>query len=122
MRGSDSTSAPVYTAPSAPASAKAGKWAQLTGVYDSGHQSLTLYVNGVQTGQLSGVPPWSGAAPGPLRIGNAFPGGAGHAWDGKLSDACVFYGPLPATDVSVLYSGSSAHPHNGCAALYSLYP
>jgi hypothetical protein len=35
---------------------------------------------------------------------------------------CVFYGVLGPADVRLLHSGNSAHPHNGCAALWAKYP
>jgi hypothetical protein len=122
MPSTDSTSASVFTAASPPGSAKLAKWTQLTGVYNAPHGMLTLYVNGVQAGQVGGVGPWTAPADGRIRIGNLIPGGSTHQWWSGLSNACVFYGELQPADVTVLYKGNAAHPHNGCAALYAEYP
>jgi Concanavalin A-like lectin/glucanases superfamily len=122
MPSSDSTSAGVSTAVSPPGSAKLAKWTQLTGVFNASHGTLTLYVNGVQVGQVSPVSPWSAPGPGQVRIGNLIPGGSAHTWLGALSNGCVFYGVLQPADVTVLYKGNAAHPHNGCAALHAEYP
>jgi hypothetical protein len=122
MPSSDSASAGVSIAASPPGSAKLAKWTQLTGVFEASHAALTLYVNGVQAGQVNGVSPWTAPRPGRVRIGNLIPGGATHEWLGGLSNACAFYGPLQPADVTLLYKGDSAHPHNGCAAVYAKYP
>jgi hypothetical protein len=106
--------------PPLPGSARAATWTQLTGVFDASHGTLTLYVNGVQRGLFTGVSPWSAAASGPMQLANAFPGT--HAFAGRLSGACVFYGAVQAADVGLLYSGDVNHPHNGCAALFAKYP
>jgi Concanavalin A-like lectin/glucanases superfamily len=122
MPSTDSTSASVFTAASPPGSAKLAQWTQLTGVYNAPHGMLTLYVNGVQAGQVGGVGPWTAPADGRIRIGNLIPGGSTHQWWSGLSNACVFYGELQPADVTVLYKGNAAHPHNGCAALDAEYP
>jgi Concanavalin A-like lectin/glucanases superfamily len=122
MPATDSASATVLTAASPPGSAKLGKWTHLTGVFESAHGTLTLYVNGVQAGQIGGGGPWSGISKGRVRIGNEIPGGSSHDWSGRLSNACVFYGSLQPADAALLYKGDSAHPHDGCAALNARYP
>ena len=122
MPAFDSESATVLTAPSPPGSAKLGTWTQLTGVFDSAPGTLTLYVNGVQAGQIGGGSRWSGIGKDRVRIGNLTPGGSTHDWSGRLSNACLFYGVLQPADVKLLYKGDAAHPHNGCAALFAKYP
>ena len=122
MPSADSTTAGVFTAASPPGSAKLAKWTHLTGVFEATHGTLTLYVNGVQAGQVGGVSPWAAPGPGEVRIGNLIPGGSTHQWWGGLSNACVFYGPLQPADVTLLFKGDAAHPHNGCAALFAKYP
>jgi len=122
MPVSDSPAATVLSAASPPGSARLNRWTQLTGVFHAGHGLLTLYVNGVQGGQISNVPPWSAPARGRVRIGNLWPGGTAHDWSGRISNACVFYGVLQSADVTLLFKGDSAHPHDGCAALFARYP
>jgi hypothetical protein len=122
MPTTDSKSATVLTAASPPGSAKLGKWTHLTGVFESAQGTLTLYVNGVQAGQIGGGGRWPGITKGRVRIGNEIPGGSSHDWSGRISNACVFYGVLSSADVTLLYRGDSAHPHDGCAALFARYP
>jgi hypothetical protein len=117
----DAAAATVHSASSTPGTAKLGKWTQLTGVYDSVHGMLTLYVNGQQAGQVDGAIVWSFAGNGRVRIGNLTPGGSRHDWIGRLSNACVFYGALQLADVRLLRTGNASHPHNGCAALFDKY-
>ena len=121
MPVSDTVGASVVTAASPPGSAKLGKWTQLTGVFLGAHTSLTLYVNGNQSGQAT-VSPWSAPGTGRVRIGNLMPGGSAHDWNGRISNACVLYGALQQADVTLLHTGDVAHPHNGCAALFAKYP
>ena len=122
MPEADSKSVPVHQAQSLPGTAHTGKWIELTGVYDAAHQALTLYVNGIQAGQLIGAAPWTTPAAGPLRLGGVLPGAADSSWTGRISNVCVFYGALQPADVRLLYSGDSSFPHNGCAALQRKYP
>jgi hypothetical protein len=122
MPVSDSPAAKVLSAASAPGSARLNRWTQLTGVFNASHSELTVFVNGAQVGQVSNVPSWSAPAPGRVRIGNLAPGGTKHDWSGRISNACVFYGVLQPADITLLYKGDSAHPHNGCAALFAKYP
>jgi concanavalin A-like lectin/glucanase superfamily protein len=122
MPASDSSSAAILAASSAPGSARLGRWTQLTGVFNAGHGTLTLYVNGKQAGQVTSVSPWTAPGSGRIRIGNLIPGGSAHDWSGRISNACVFYGALQPADVTTLHTGDAAHPHNGCAALLAQYP
>jgi hypothetical protein len=119
MPSSDSASpATVYRATSASPVAT-GTWTQLTGVYNYTHQTLTLYVNGQQAGQATGVQNWTAPAAGVFRLGADGASTAQDFWDGQLSGACTFYGPLAASDVQTLYDNGSG---DGCAALYANYP
>ncbi len=108
LPASDSTSAVVSEATSSPLSiiGGVGQWTQLTGVFDSHFQTLTLYVNGQQADQLSGIAAWANPAGGPLTLGSS-----PVPW--YVSDACAYYGALSATDVASLYAPGS----DGCAAL-----
>jgi hypothetical protein len=81
-----------------------------------------LYVNGIQAGQFAEASPWTAPAPGPVRLGSVLPGATAPSWAGQISNACIFYGALQPADVRLLYSGNTAHPHDGCAALHAKYP
>jgi hypothetical protein len=96
-----------------------GKWVQLTGVFGATTATLTLYVNGVRKAQGTSwvAPPDTN---GIVRLGAGF--GGAHRWAGQLSNACVFFGSLQPADVTTLYKGEPAHPHNGCAAIFAKYP
>jgi hypothetical protein len=118
----DAPDAVVQSASSSPGTAKLGKWTQLTGVYESVRGTLTLYVNGSQAGQVDGAGAWLPGGNGRVRIANLTPGGSRHDWSGRLSNACVFYGVLLPADVRLLHTGNASHPHNGCSALFDLYP
>jgi concanavalin A-like lectin/glucanase superfamily protein len=109
----------VFKAMSPPGSAKLGIWTQLTAVLYAEHGQLLIYVDGVQQGQSSYSPGIGGGA---IRIGNLAPGGTVHDWNGRISDVCLFYGPMAGADLSILYRGDAAHPHDGCAALVAKYP
>jgi hypothetical protein len=122
MPVSDNAGAFVVIAISPPGSARLGRWTQLTGVYDSTHQTLTLFVNGVQRSQSGNAITWAAPAAGPMRIGDIFAGGTAHAWPGRLSNVCVFFGALEPADVALLHTGDATHPHDGCAALFAKYP
>jgi hypothetical protein len=121
MPKTDSKSAFVYRASSTPGTAHVSKWVELTGVFNASHGALTLYVNGVEAGQVTGAAPWTAPAPGPVRLGRMLASGAGSPWDGQISNVCMFYGVLQPADIKLLYSGNSTHPHNGCAALHARY-
>src|SRR3984957_3822237 len=116
MSEEGSTPPVVITVASAPGSAKLSSWTQLTAEFYAEHGQLLLYVNGAQQGQGIPYSPSNGAT-GYVRIGDVMPGGTTNDWDGRISDVCLFYGPMPASDVSLLYRGNAAHPHDGCAAL-----
>ena len=72
MPFSDSASASLAEAKSQPLSqiGGTGRWVQLTGVYDSHLQTLTLYVNGAQAGTVvHDVPAWASPAAGAMAVG-----------------------------------------------------
>jgi hypothetical protein len=97
-----------------------GAWTLLTGVYSGTAGTLTLYVNGTPAGpagQVSGVQPWASPAIGPARLGEDL---AGDVFPGYVTDACAFYGALPASVISS--SLWNAGNTGGCAALKSTYP
>ena len=132
MPVSDSSTAVMQSVRSAPGSAKTGAWTQVTGVYDATNQQLLLYVNGgdgVTAGD--GVPaastapltvlPWSAPASGVLRLGVNWTSGTGieNYFNGEMSAACAFYGPLAGPDIQTLYDGGAG---DGCSALFTQYP
>ncbi len=95
-------------------------------MYNATHQTLTLYVNGQQAGQASGVQPSGQPATGRLRLGEDM---SGDAFPGYVSDACAFYGvlsdsntpvaPETSSDIASLYDNGGG---DGCAILHSAYP
>jgi hypothetical protein len=131
MPAQDSGSAAVNVA-AAPASSAAGKWTQLTGVFNT-HSQLLLYVNGGDgTTAGNGSPaatatasPWPNPGTGVFRLGADWTssGGAAGFFNGSVSDACVFYGVLQTSasepDVQNLYHNGSG---DGCATLFAAYP
>lgn len=118
-----------------------GSWTQLTGVFNSSHDELLLYVNGGDGAQHPGLtgtaavgdgnPAASGPASkwpsagvgqaiGSFRVGADWTGTTlAHFFSGSVSDACAFYGVLNPSDVTNLYDSASG---DGCQALYTQYP
>ncbi len=123
MPASDSATAVVNAASSAPGTAKTGTWTQITGVYDATHEQLLIYVNGVAVGSTAAltVLPWAVPAASLWRIGSSWSSatGAENFLPGNVSAACAFYGPLAPSDVTALYDGGSG---DGCATLDATYP
>lgn len=117
----DQQGATNANAASPPGTAKLGRWTQLTGVFVAEHGVVLLYVNGALVGQAS-AQVWAGSPAGFVRIGNLTPGGTNHDWTGRISDVCLFFNALETTDITLLYKGDAAHPHDGCAALDAKYP
>lgn len=96
-----------------------GRWVQLTGEFEPVSLGITLDVNGVQRAQ-STVEVVPVADNGIVRLGAGFNGA--HPWNGRLSNACLFFNALPPADVTLLFTGDAVHPHNGCAAEFAKYP
>ena len=104
MAASDTTNDPSITVEAAN-TVVFGTWVHLTGVYDQVHQTIAIYVNGSPASPVGGVQPWAAPAMGPLRIGRVlFNGGAFNWWPGEVSDVCVFWGALDATQIGRVYS------------------
>lgn len=143
MPASDSSSATDYAAESPAGLVQPGVWTQLTGVFDpdainpdpsctSGVNckgAVYLYVDGSLAATTWGATKWPSPAGGVFRIGAGGTGtGPSGFWSGRLSDACVFYGPMGTSDtvgthvyddIADLYAGGTG---DGCAALYARYP
>ena len=103
----DNTSPPINVLETTTAVAF-NTWVQLTGVYDQSHQQMLFYVNGSLVGATNPVTvqPWPASAMGPLRIGRVlFNDGAWNWWPGEISDVCVFWGALDATQVQNVFNG-----------------
>ncbi|MEV8094927.1 LamG domain-containing protein [Kitasatospora sp. NPDC085879] len=84
-----------------------GQWALLTGVYDAGQKSITLYVNGAQaaTAKLNGGI-WAG--PGPLQLGRSRHHGIwGGSWAGVIGRILVWDEPLNPQQVASLKTGGT---------------
>ncbi|HWY30515.1 MAG TPA: LamG domain-containing protein, partial [Candidatus Acidoferrum sp.] len=92
-----------------------GQWCQLVAVYDSTAATLTLYINGVQVAQSTGV---SGYVPNP-----SYPMSIGGYWDGTqnpyvgdIDEFAVYTSPLSASQVLAHYQNgtnpSRARPYS----------
>ncbi|MEV6207545.1 LamG domain-containing protein [Kitasatospora sp. NPDC051914] len=84
-----------------------GQWALLTGVYDAGQHSITLYVNGAQaaTAKLNGGI-WAG--PGPLQLGRSRHHGIwGGSWAGVIGRIIVWDEVLNPQQVASLKTGGT---------------
>ena len=132
MPTSDSATAKVNSVRTAPGTAATGRWTQVTGVYDATQQQLLVYVNGgdgvtagdglpaASTAPLT-VLPWSAPASSVLRLGSGWMQSTGtqNFWNGSISAACAFYGPLAGTTIQTLYDGGAG---DGCATLFTQFP
>lgn len=88
-------------------------WYHLSMTYDSGSQTLLLYVNGQQVGARSNVPPpdYDGS---PLRIGDSF-----FKTNGLIDEVQLYNRALSPTEIQEVFAaGSSGHCAN-CAPLPS---
>ncbi|MEV4316791.1 LamG domain-containing protein [Actinocrispum sp. NPDC049592] len=70
-----------------------GRWTHLVGTYNVSDSKLLLYVDGVLSGQATGVTPMK--SNGPLRIGQANIGGPAELWPGAVDEVTVFDRALP---------------------------
>jgi hypothetical protein len=88
-----------------------GTWVHLVGVYDAIHQQAAIYVDGQQksawvpTGQV-----WAQQAMGSLRVGRETSNsGAFNWWAGEVSDVCIFWGTLDATQIQNVHTSGCAN-------------
>jgi len=80
-------------------------WTHLTGVFDSGNDSMSLYVNGAIVATATNPSPW--ASSGQLAIGGVkLTGGAGDFFPGEISDVQLYSRALTASEISAVYNGS----------------
>jgi RHS repeat-associated protein len=118
----DTNSANWLAAESASA-AQAGTWTHLVGTYDASTGTLTLYVNGVQSGTTAtDTTPF--AATGPLAIGQAkWQGSLADWFDGSISDVQAYQWALSPSEISALYQNGrngSALPANKLTTTWTL--
>ncbi|MDH6109607.1 hypothetical protein P3T36_000378 [Kitasatospora sp. MAP12-15] len=95
--------------PTAMSPATAGTWTHLTGVYDVGSHTMTLYVNGVAKATATNTTPQYNTG-GPLDIGANSLAGSTALYDqvnGSVSDVRTYPTALSAAQVTTLYSNSS---------------
>ncbi|TCC44624.1 LamG domain-containing protein [Kribbella capetownensis] len=78
---------------SPPTSYLAGDWVYLTGVYDSGEHTLTLFVGEEAVAAKSDVAP-TADAPGLLRVGTGMVAGVASPIDGQADDVRMYAGPI----------------------------
>jgi alpha-L-arabinofuranosidase len=87
-----------------------GVWYQLTGVYDTAAQTVSLYVDGQLQQSTHAVAPWP--ATGPLAVGRGFFNGAPTDWvSGSIDDVRAYSGVLPGHDISALAGTGSITVH-----------
>jgi hypothetical protein len=94
MTSVDSTT-PQYQGALSVSTPKVGVWTHLVGMYDSDAQSLSVYVNGVKEGTLTGVSTWD--ATGPMRISTG-----GNPWNGSVGEVQVWDRTISAAEISAL--------------------
>ncbi|WP_460664952.1 LamG-like jellyroll fold domain-containing protein [Kribbella swartbergensis] len=80
------------TVTSAPTPYAAGDWVYLTGVYNSGDHSLTLFVD-TQAYSKSELPPTRDSA-GAVRMGTGTAAGVAYPVDGQVDDVRIYPGPI----------------------------
>ncbi|GAA1380935.1 LamG-like jellyroll fold domain-containing protein [Catellatospora chokoriensis] len=93
-------------APSSTSPAARDTWTHLTGVYDAGTKTVSLYVNGVFQGSqnLPGVTGLSG----PLAIGDLkWDNARNDHWPGKIADVQAYQKALNAAEVASIYGGTA---------------
>lgn len=71
----------------------AGDWVYLTGIYDSGEHTLTLYVGEDAVATTADIPPTTDA-PGLLRVGTGTVAGVARPIDGQVDDVRIYPGPI----------------------------
>ncbi|MFC4337606.1 LamG-like jellyroll fold domain-containing protein [Salininema proteolyticum] len=77
------------------------EWVHLTGVYNSSTEILTLFANGKQIAQETGIIPWWGD--GTVQIGRAETNGAyGDNFSGGIADVRVYDRVVPAPEAAYL--------------------
>ncbi|GIE25331.1 hypothetical protein Ahu01nite_084330 [Winogradskya humida] len=80
-------------------------WTQLTGVYDSSIDKMSLYVNGEfqTTAGITGM-----ASTGPFIIGGGkWDGGVSDSWPGQVADVQAYQGVLTADQIKKVYAGTA---------------
>lgn len=97
-QGSDSASPPALRVDST-SSPKLGVWTHLAATYDAGAGTLTLWVNGVKAGTVSGRVSWN--ASGPLVLGAELHNGALQSFfPGDIADVQVWNRAIVDDDVT----------------------
>ena len=97
-RAASDTASPAISAAASTASAVAGQWYHLAGVYDASAGTLSLYVNGGLQQTVSAPSAWS--ASGVFVMGRGKSNGvAAELWNGAIDDVRVYNGPLTATEI-----------------------
>ena len=123
----DASSAAWSVAAVSTANNSLNTWAQITGVFNAAHGTLTIYADGNTSSTRSAqASPWSSPATGPFRIGaDLNDTTAANFFTGSVSDVCAFYGVLNTgssgsnSDIQNLWDGGTG---DGCSTLYNNYP
>ncbi|MFF0270720.1 LamG-like jellyroll fold domain-containing protein [Kribbella sp. NPDC004536] len=78
---------------SPPSGYLAGDWVYLTGIYNSGEHTLTLFVNEKAVALKAAVTP-TADAPGLLRLGTGTVSGVAYPMEGQVDDTRIYPGPI----------------------------
>jgi hypothetical protein len=95
------------TVTSDPTGYQAGDWVYLTGIYDSGAHSLTLFVNiedGLYT--TSNLPPTKDSA-GAVRVGTGTSANVAYPINGQIDDVRIYPGPIDNDAIKFDFAHSS---------------
>lgn len=106
---SDRTGSPTATIATSGANVVAGQWYQVTGVYDSVADTLTLYVNGAKVASVSYTVAWP--AGGQFVIGRGLVSGAQNDFfTGAIDDVTAYQFPLDQTAATALANAPPPTP------------
>ncbi|MBV1855187.1 LamG-like jellyroll fold domain-containing protein [Catellatospora tritici] len=107
----DSTAPTVQRTTSGMAWVSTANWQHVVGVYDAIAHTQTLYVNGTQVGQLTGVNvSWN--ATGKLMIGNEWHSSAEISYfNGGIDDVQIFQGVVTAAQIKMM-ANPNPRPHD----------
>ncbi|MFE9747141.1 LamG-like jellyroll fold domain-containing protein [Saccharothrix saharensis] len=106
LPGTDEVTPTTFYTVQSTAAPKPGVPTHLVGTYDAATDTLSMYVDGVRTDQLAGVPAWS--ATGPFQVGRDLRGGTvqGHHLKGTVDEVRVYSRAISGEEVQGIVSQS----------------
>jgi serine/threonine-protein kinase len=97
---SEDSAGAKYSSAASKTAPKANSWTHLVGVYDADAKTMTLYVNGAQVAQRTGVAAWNAKNEITLGADVNQSGSVAAAMEGELSDLQVFQKALTVNQVA----------------------